>query len=76
MTDVLNSSKNFDLSPAAQSLGLGDQLNQQLEDQLAQRRKQAQGGALAAGPGGLTGNVISDLLGAPSLGGFGGGNGL
>ena len=35
----LASGKNFPLSPAASDLGLGDQLKQQLEDELAQRRK-------------------------------------
>lgn len=33
------SAKNMSLTPAAQDLGLGDQLNVQLEDQLAERKK-------------------------------------
>lgn len=47
------SSKNAMLSPAATDLSLGDQLSQQLQDQLAERRKKL---LLAAQqPGGLLG---------------------
>lgn len=36
---AFQSAKNFFLTSAAQDLGLGDQLRQQLDDTLAQRRK-------------------------------------
>ena len=76
MTDVASSVKNFGLSPASEDLGLGDQLTQQLADQVAQMKKRTQipGAAAGSGTAGLaTGNAVMDLLGIPSLGGYGGG---
>lgn len=60
--------KNLLGSPAATDLGLGDQLTQQLQDQLAEKRKQAQlnnpinaaaGGASGLG---LIGGSVSNLM--------------
>lgn len=60
--------KNLALSPAASDLGLGDSLQQQLQDQLAQRKK-----TLALQSGVVPGanpfpSSVSDLLGQFSLG--------
>lgn len=38
-------SKNFSMSPAAQDLGLGDMVKQQLEDEDVARKKKLIGGA-------------------------------
>lgn len=57
------STKNLALSPAATDLGLGDQLRNQVDTQLALRKKQQQ---MALGPtansAGLYGSAVSDLL--------------
>lgn len=68
MTDPAHSAKNFPLSSAAEDLGLGDQLTQQLQNQVAARRQKL---LAAANPSATpTGNAIMDLLGMPSLGGY------
>lgn len=57
------SSKNLSLSPAASDLGLGDSVAQQLQDQLAERKKK-----LSLQTGGIPGaspfsSSVTDLLG-------------
>ena len=65
--------KNLPLSPAATDLGLGDQLVNQMQDEVLQRRKQK----LLGGPGTGQGSdslglgAAQDLLGR-SQGGLGG----
>lgn len=60
------SAKNFPLSPAAQDLGLGDMANQQLQDQVEERRKKliqnSQVGAIGSG--------ISSALGLTGVSGY------
>lgn len=53
------SSKNTLLSPAATDLSLGDSLSQQLQDQLAERKKKLM--AAAQTPGSLFGGAAMDL---------------
>lgn len=60
------SAKNLMLSPAASDLGLGDQLNQQLEDDLEKRKKDA----LKAGQMSIMSPAVLSLFGR--AGGFGG----
>jgi hypothetical protein len=66
------SQKNFAASPAAQSLGLGDQLQQQLADQQEELRKKRALEASAAGGGanlanqGLFSPATLALLGNPN----------
>lgn len=53
--------KNLSLSPAAADLGLGDQLTQQLQDQLAERRKRSLAAAQTPGspfPGGAAASML------------------
>lgn len=57
--------KNFSLSPAAQALGLGDQVRQQLEDDLEERKKKAM---MAVKAGGGAANA---LLGPMTMGSIG-----
>jgi len=56
MAAVTSSAKNFGLSPAANDLGLGDQLSQQLQDMNDERKKKA----LNAG------GIVPDLSGGSS----------
>lgn len=60
------SAKNLMLSPAASDLGLGDQLNQQLESELEKRKKDA----LKQGQMNLLSPATLSLFG--QVGGFGG----
>lgn len=63
----VTSNKNLALGPAAQDLGLGDMLQQQLADQEAERKKKALQGAMAQGKGlgnGMNGMASQSLLGA------------
>lgn len=67
------SQKNLPLSPAAQDLGLGDQLQNEVEQQLALRRKQQQmaggvGGSPSNSTAGLMGSAVSDLLSVSNSG--------
>lgn len=67
-----DSQKNMMLSPAAQDLGLGDQLRQELENQLEQRRKAKQfaqpGMGGSANGASFSGSAVSDLLNVSSSG--------
>lgn len=68
MTPGPTSQKNLAISPAASDLGLGDSLQQQLQDQLAERRK-IQASKNGSVPGAnLFPSSVSDLLGQFSLG--------
>jgi hypothetical protein len=68
MSTMATSAKNFALSPAASDLGLGDMLSQQLQDDLANRKKKAlqmkgaQGDLRAAlEPSVMGGNALQNL---------------
>lgn len=61
------SQKNQVLSFAAQDLGLGDQLSQQVEDEVAQRKKKAQQAGASAAQS-LSPAVMS-LFGTGGIGG-------
>ena len=65
------STKNTMLSPAAQDLGLGDQLKQQVESDVMKRKKKTE--QMANGmtaPGGLMGPATQSLI--AGIGGYNG----
>lgn len=64
--------KNAMISPAASDLGLGDSLQSQLDNQLAERRKRLQQGPAQPGVSPFSSvSSVSDLLGQFMNGGSG-----
>lgn len=62
MTTTAYAQKNLALNPAAQDLGLGDQLQQELQNQLELRRKKMASAGINQQPSLLTGVASSDLF--------------
>jgi hypothetical protein len=60
------SGKNFAMTPAAQDLGLGDQIKQQLDDQEEERKKMLLQQAKQAGSNGAPLSQASQHLGFPA----------
>jgi len=55
---AMTSAKNMPLSPASSALGLGDQLTQQLQDDVDERRKKLMQSSMAA-PGAFGASAMS-----------------
>lgn len=67
MASQFLSMKNFSLTPAATDLGLGDQVQQQLEDELAKRKKLSSSIGMSLNP--ALGSTAMQSLGLSTING-------